>query len=164
MRNCTLGKCFAIPLLVLGLLASLSVTATPPLPTRLVALFLQKERSLHEAMAKGDLLTLDTLVSRDFEARPGDAPAHPIPRANWLQGSSAESYPGRIEQLSARSLGSAALVSFVWLLPDGAGRIAVLDLWDGEDENAHLLVRHATPIGTATLRQGEPDPVLPKKH
>jgi len=149
-----------------GLITLLAAAGVPdawsrtPLPTRLVALFLQREHALNDAMAKGDLLAIDELVSRDFEAHAGQAPERPVPRANWLQGSAASQFPGRIEELSARAVGSAALVSFVWVLPAQAGRVSVVDLWDGIDENAHLLVRYASPLGKTTLLQGEPEPEL----
>ena len=129
----------------------------PPMPTRLVALFGGRERALADAMASGDLQAIDALVSRDFEARPGDAPGHPVPRGSWLQGSPAAQFPGRIEQLAVRAVGPAALVSFVWVLPAGAGRVSVVDLWDGTDENSHLLTRYATPLGSTALRQGQPE-------
>jgi len=159
-----LGCRLALGLACIAWLGTLPAEARPPAPTRLVAVFRVKEQQLNEAMAAGDLESIDRLVSRDFEVRPGEAPGRPIPRANWLQGSPASEFPGLLEQFSARPVGAAVLVSFLWVLPGERGRVAVVDLWDGEDENAHLLLRHATPIGRTVLQQGSSDGTLPKRE
>jgi hypothetical protein len=154
MRCCVLS-------IAIGWPVADSVAAAPPTPTRLVTVFAQKERTLHEALARGDLTILDALVSREFEARAGEQPGRPIPRASWLQTSVAAQYPGRVEQMAVRTIGPAALVSFQWVLPGQGGRMMVIDLWDGDDDNAHLIARYATALAKGAALYSAPEATRP---
>ena len=120
--------------------------------TRPMAVFLQLERDLANAVAKHDQGATDALLGEGFELRMASNPAEPTVREDWLVLASS-GIVGNIEQLSVHDHGDVAIVSFVRTVPandNGANlmRSYVIDVWIKQGNDWQLITRYQSELPT----------------
>lgn len=161
----------ALPFLALAAMPSLAADERPtdgrvPTVTRLVALYLEREAALGDAIRGGNESALANLLTDDFELRVGARAAAPVPRADWIREVLRTREAGDdIGRMAVHDYGTVAVVSFTMNAKDG--RIFVVDVWRAEGPHRKLAVRYASPAGTSQLAipgAGAPEPEIPKKY
>lgn len=160
--------------LALLMLAAPAAAAEPPVErsrpvtmTRWVKVFHGLEYDLVDALRSGERARLDELLAEDFEERRGDAPALPLPRADWLARSPLRAPGGvLISDMAVHERGELALVSFRLRLQGSGAVWFVVDAWrrKGQDDRFELLTRYSSELsgpsstpGRATSPPAPPD-------
>jgi len=160
----------ALPFLAFAAMPSLAVDERPtggrvPTVTRLVALYLDREAALGDAIRGGDAPALANLLTDDFELRAAARAASPVPRAEWMREVLRTREAGDdIERMAVHDYGTVAVVSFT--MNAKPGRIFVVDIWRAEGPQPKLAVRYASPAGTpqfAIPGAGAPEAEIPKR-
>lgn len=140
--------------------------------TRLVKLFGDLEKDLQEAAKRGDRSRIESLLADDFEERSGDSPGTPTPRDAWIGNAVAHAQQGAsrtLEQIAARDLGSAVVVSFKWVSHDLTGKpkeqdALVVDIWTGAKDTWKLAARYTAPVGAGSAPVGAIPQTFKKKY
>jgi hypothetical protein len=161
----------ALSFLVLAAVPSLAADERPiggrvPTVTRLVALYLDREAALGDAIRGGDASALARLLTDDFELRAGTRASAPVPRADWMREVLRTREAGdNIQRMAVHDYGTVAVVSFT--MNATAGPIFVVDVWRPEGPQPKLAVRYASPAGTSQFAvpgAGMPEAEIPKKY
>jgi hypothetical protein len=118
--------------------------------TRSMLVFSDLEKSLAKAISKHDQAATDTLLSADFELRPGEHPGEPTTRSDWLA-DAASGQLGDIEELSVHDHGDVAVASFVRTVaasdnPTNLIRSYVIDVWKKQDNDWQLVTRYQSEL------------------
>jgi hypothetical protein len=160
----------ALSLLAIAVTPSLAADERPsggrvPTVTRLVALYLDREAALGDAIRSGDGSALANLLTDDFELRAGARAAAPVPRAAWMREVLRTLDAGdNVRSVAVHDYGTVAVVSFA--MNAKAGPIFVVDVWRTEGPEPKLAVRYASPAGTSQFAipgAGTPEAEIPKK-
>jgi hypothetical protein len=114
--------------------------------TRPMMVFAGLERQLADAVSARDKAATDSMLSQDFEFRPGAHPGEPTPRADWLADAAARGTGS--DQLSVRDLGDATVVSFVMAMADHTSSY-VIDVWKKQGANWQLISRYQSALPAA---------------
>jgi hypothetical protein len=161
----------ALSFLALAARPSLAADETPtggrvPTVTRLVALYLERETAVSDAIRDGNESALANLLTDDFELRAGARAAVPVPRAEWLREVLRTRDAGEnIRSIAVHDYGTVAVVSFAMNAKPGA--IFVVDVWRVQGAEPKLSVRYASPAGTSQFAipgAGAAEPGIPKKY
>ena len=121
------------------------------LPTKFVSIFTKLEQKIQGAVINKDQLVLNQLMLDNFLEYLASKPEQGISRETWI--STMFDHPefahAQIKELSAISLGQNMIVSFI-LQSKGAQdkSMFVLDIWQGNDENARLSIRYTSFSGS----------------
>lgn len=121
--------------------------------TRPMAVFLQLERDLANAVAKHNQGATDALLGEGFELRLASNPAEPTVREDWLVLASS-GIVGNIEQLSVHDHVDVAIVSFVRTVPasDNAAKLSrnyIVDVWKKQNNDWQLVTRYQAELPDA---------------
>jgi hypothetical protein len=122
--------------------------------TRGVKIFHDLEYDLVDALRAGQTDKLNQLLSEDFEQRAGSAPSNPMPREEWLTGSSAR-LPGTllISDMAVHERGELSLVSFKQVLAGPNLTQFVVDVWRRKADGSHeLQIRYLSDMGPTTAK------------
>jgi hypothetical protein len=168
---CTLLATVVLPFLALAAAPSLAADERPtggrvPTVTRLVALYLEREGAVSDAIRDGNESALANLLTADFELRAGARAAAPVPRAEWMREVLRTRDAGEnIRSMAVHDYGTVAVVSFAMNAKPGA--VFVVDVWRVEGAEPKLSVRYASPAGTSQFAipgAGAAEPGIPKKY
>jgi ketosteroid isomerase-like protein len=118
--------------------------------TRMMLVVSDLEKNLATAVSRHDQAGIDSLLSTDFEFRPGDHPGDPTTRADWLA-DAASAMAGDLEQLSVHELGDVAVASFIKAVParDDKTRLSrsyVIDVWKKQGNDWQLITRYQSEL------------------
>jgi hypothetical protein len=122
--------------------------------TRGVKIFHGLEYDLVDALRAGQTDKLDQLLAEEFEQRSGAAPSTPMPREEWLTGSSAKA-PGAllISDLVVHERGELSLASFKQVLRGPNLTPFVVDVWRRRaDGSFELVTRYVSDLGRAAAK------------
>jgi ketosteroid isomerase-like protein len=138
-------------------LAGPQVANTPrtvPTVTLLVKIFSELENSWIDAVQNKDMVTLNDIVSADFEMRGAVRPGQPTPREEFINHSLKDApFTSTIGQMAAHEFGDVVIVSFMWKLDVAKAsplpqQIFVVDTWKKIDNKWQVVVRYASPVTT----------------
>jgi len=161
----------ALPFLALAATTSLAADERPtggrvPTVTRLVALYLEREGAVSDAIRDSNESALANLLTDDFELRASARAAAPVPRAEWMREVLRTRDAGEnIRSMAVHDYGTVAVVSFAMNAKPGA--IFVVDVWRVQGAEPKLSVRYASPAGTSQFAipgAGAAESGIPKKY
>lgn len=130
--------------------------------TRPMAIFLQLERGLANAISKHDQGSTDAMLAAGFELRLADNPTEPTVRADWLKLPSS-GVAGEIEQLTVHDHGALSIVSFIRTTPAIAqdsmnDRSYIVDVWQKRGDGWQLLTRYQSTLPAEPAQQEDVAP------
>ncbi len=116
----------------------------PPVLTRQVKRFVELERSLADALRRGDRAGAVALLTDDFEARPAGSPGTPVPREEWLAGTLGAKAEPEFSEVAVHAYEGVSVVSYraAGVVRGGA---MVVDVWIRDGDLWKLSVRYFGP-------------------
>lgn len=135
--------------------------------TRLTTVFSKKEQELQHAIFSRDKSAMNKLLDNSFAEHLAAQPTVAIMREQWVQKITQQNKFGEkiIDEMSTFNYGNVVIVSFQLL--DEKHRepaIFIVDIWQGTDENAKLLLRFSATTNSPNKAIFGDQGVLPKKY